>query len=198
MKRPSEAADDGQRLSRRPMTALRNGGSRRMNVNQVLILGALTAGILLIMLSTSRRLRLRADRPKETLLPRRFSAADEAVLSDVRNVMLQLERMVREYSGQLDTRHEKLIRIIQMADQRIARLEQLVQSLNAANGTLVSPGRSAIEPLDARDAQDSSACRPSTRSPHSSAEIKEASPEEADPAAALLRLRLALAAQDAI
>lgn len=195
MKRPSEAADDGQRLSRQPLTALRNGGSRRMNVNQILILGALIAGILLIMLSTSRRLRLRADRPKEALLPRRFSAADEAVLGDVRNVMLQLERMVREYSGQLDTRHEKLMRVIQMADQRIARLEQRVQPLDAANGTLVSPGRGANEPLDA---QGSTGCRPSTQSPHPSAEIKKAGPEEADPAAALLRLRLALAAQDAI
>ena len=57
----------------------------------------------------------------------------------MQNLLVELSEMARQISGQLDTRSEKLHMLIEDADQRIAKLQQLEQRTSSAAPTAYVP-----------------------------------------------------------
>jgi len=117
---------------------------------QIALLAMFGAVLTIIMISTRNRVRTSIRQPRETARDRWNQANDRRqTLRDVEDVMVELDQVARQVHGQLDTRFAKLETVIRDADQRIARLERLLNKTEGVSGldiTLEEARPDDIEP----------------------------------------------------
>lgn len=96
--------------------------------SQALVLVAVV-GITVLMLISARR-KIRESRNTPRTYARDLYARlkeEKAAVSDVQEVMLELEQLARQIHGQIDTKFAKLETVIRDADQRIETLSRMVR-----------------------------------------------------------------------
>lgn len=93
------------------------------------ILGAAALFLVYGMQRMSKR--KRSSPPENTFFTRNSLAQERRAQQDMENVLVELSKMSRELSAQLDTRAAKLDALIGDADERIARLETLLRQAPA-------------------------------------------------------------------
>ena len=92
----------------------------------MLMLAAVLLLLTLLMYNIRKQSRGRGERPD----PRqRLDQQKQAggMQNDLREMMVELEKVTRQFSSQLDARSRKLEKLIEQADQRIATLQRLGQ-----------------------------------------------------------------------
>ena len=87
------------------------------------IMGAACLFIVYVMMRITKRSAKRE--PEQTFFPRSSLSGERRAQQDMEHLLVELSKMSREMSAQLDTRAAKLEALVQDADERIARLEAL-------------------------------------------------------------------------
>ena len=99
-----------------------------MSNQQMALLGLVVGATILVMISTRRRLRASQNTPRAYTRAHVSRLKEEKhVLNEVSSVMLQLDELSREITGQIDTRFAKLEKSIRDADARIETIKRLLQ-----------------------------------------------------------------------
>lgn len=109
------------------------------------ILGAACLCIVYVMTRMSKRQTKRE--PDNAFFTRNSLAQERRAQQDMENVLVELSKMSRELSAQLDTRAAKLDALIADADERTARLEALLRQAPARPTFDRSDYAPAVEPL---------------------------------------------------
>lgn len=91
------------------------------------------AGFVILYLLILRPLMKKRKEPADRAPAFSSLAQQRAAERDTQNVLVELSNMARQISGQLDTRAARLEALLQEADEKIARLQQLQQNVAAAS-----------------------------------------------------------------
>lgn len=109
--------------------------------SQIALVAFVLLATTLMMISTQRRLRARQQSSKTRLRPTASHIRQErSLMTDVEQVMVQLDELARQINGQMDTRFAKLEKSIRDADARIDRLQRLVRAADGAGALDVTIG----------------------------------------------------------
>jgi hypothetical protein len=97
--------------------------------SQLALIGLIVAITALMLISTRRKWRESRNSPQSYTreLYKRLKE-EKSTISDVQEVMLELEQLARNIHGQIDTRFAKLEKAIHDADERIEHLSRLIRA----------------------------------------------------------------------
>lgn len=97
--------------------------------SQLALIGLIIAITALMLISTRRKWRESQNSPRSYTreLYKRLKE-EKTTISDVQEVMLELEQLARNIHGQIDTRFAKLEKAIHDADERIEQLSRLIRA----------------------------------------------------------------------
>ncbi len=100
-----------------------------------------------VMVALNRRKRMRQHLNPKAVARQRVSERQkrDSTESDVRDLLLELEKAAREITAQIDTRYRKLEAGMRAADERIGELRRLAGGRTTAAPTLVTGGSGRLD-----------------------------------------------------
>jgi hypothetical protein len=125
--------------------------------SQLALIGLIVAITALMLISTRRKWRESQNSPRSYTreLYKRLKE-EKSTISDVQEVMLELEQLARNIHGQIDTRFAKMEKAIHDADERIEQLSRLIRAAGGQPAIDVTvTDKTATDPASDGDANDS-------------------------------------------
>ena len=130
-------------------------GTWAVDRGDLAIVGVALIGLSLLMRITYVRTRRSRSAP---MTPAReqyaMAASSKSAVRDAEQVMVELDKLAREFHGALDLRFAKLEAAIRDADERIARLSRLIRASRGSDGVDITVGSGDSEDAPAGPTDD--------------------------------------------
>ncbi len=95
-----------------------------ISTRQMALLAVIAVSVVFMMMTTARRRREVGSSPKTYLREeRQHRKKEQALHSDIGEIMMHLQQVAREINAQLDAKYLRLEQVIEEADARISQLE---------------------------------------------------------------------------